>query len=165
MAGFGLVGFGLVGLIVLSAGSAVAAEAMVPAGAAIVDRVKAEGVQIYDCRAAAGGGDAWVFREPLATLVRDGVTVGRHFAGPMWEMADGSSVKGRVVTQAAGAGSGDIPWLRLAVVAHGGSGALDGVTGVARVETQGGVFSGACATVGTFHLEPYSAEYVFFSGE
>lgn len=117
-------GLGMIGLVVWGAGSAVAAETMVPAGAVIVDRVQAEGVQIYDCKAAAGAAATWVFREPLATLLKDGVTVGRHFAGPSWAMVDGSSVTGRVVEQAAGAGAGDIASLRLAVVTHGGSGVL-----------------------------------------
>ena len=38
---------------------------------------------------------AWAFREPIATLVLDGKTVGRHYAGPSWEYMDGSAVVGR----------------------------------------------------------------------
>lgn len=162
--------------LVMTAGAAAAEGARealvavgVPAGAVTVQVVQAQGVQIYVCAAltqggSAGGGSAWAFREPLATLLRDGATVGRHFAGPIWEMADGSWVKGRVVTQAAGERAGDIPWLRLAVVGHGGDGVLGAATGVARVATHGGVFGGACDVVGAFHLEPYSAEYIFYSG-
>lgn len=157
--------------LVMTAGSAAAEGARealvavgVPAGAVTVQVVQAQGVQIYVCAASAGGGPGWAFREPLATLLRDGATVGRHFAGPTWEMADGSWVTGRVVTQAAGERAEDIPWLRLAVVGHGGDGVLGAVTGVARVATHGGVFGGACDVVGAFHLEPYSAEYIFYSG-
>jgi hypothetical protein len=32
---------------------------------------------------------------------------------------------------------------------------------VQRLETRGGVFSGECQAVGSLHLEPYSADYVF----
>ena len=34
------------------------------------------------------------------------------------------------------------------------------VCGVARVETHGGVVTGACGTVGALRLEPYSAVYL-----
>ncbi len=35
---------------------------------------------------------SWTFREPIATLLDDGKTVGRHYAGPNWEDNDGSAV-------------------------------------------------------------------------
>lgn len=135
-------------------------EGVVPAGAVTVLRVQAEGVQIYDC-VAADGGAAWRFREPLATLMVGGKTVGRHYAGPWWALEDGSSVRGRVVESAAGESAADIPWLRLAVAGRSGDGALSGVTEVARVETRGGVVTGACGSVGALRLEPYSAVYLF----
>ncbi len=49
------------------------------------------------------------FREPIATLMIDGKTVGRHFAGPIWEMTDGSAVGAKVSAQAPGATANDIP--------------------------------------------------------
>ena len=36
------------------------------------------------------------FREPIATLLADGKTVGRHYAGPNWEHSDGSAVAAKV---------------------------------------------------------------------
>jgi hypothetical protein len=30
----------------------------------------------------------WTLREPIATLLLDGKTVGRHYAGPNWEHMD-----------------------------------------------------------------------------
>ncbi len=137
-------------------------EGVVPAGAATVLRVQAEGVQIYDC-VAADGGAAWRFREPLATLMVGGKTVGRHYAGPWWALEDGSAVRGRVVASAAGERAADIPWLRLTVVERSGDGALSGVTSVARVETRGGVVTGACGAVGALRLESYSAVYLFLT--
>ena len=53
-----------------------------------------------------GGTDgklAWAFREPIATLFQDGKTVGRHYAGPTWELSDGSAVVGKVAASAPGA--------------------------------------------------------------
>ena len=55
----------------------------------------AEGAQVYECKAEAVGKLAWTFREPIAALTLDGKTVGRHYAGPRWELADGSQVEGK----------------------------------------------------------------------
>jgi hypothetical protein len=61
--------------------------AQVPATIAASDETAvaiyhAEGAQIYECKAGADGKLGWVFREPIATLLLDGKTVGRHYAGP-----------------------------------------------------------------------------------
>ena len=63
----------------------------------------AEGAQVYECKAGADGKLAWAFREPIATLMLDGKTVGRHYAGPNWEHSDGSAVVGKAVGNAPGA--------------------------------------------------------------
>lgn len=124
----------------------------------------AQGVQIYECKAVGGGALAWKFREPLATLIHDDKTMGRHFAGPGWELTDGSGVTGKVEARAAGKTAHDVAWLRLDVVRHTGSGVLSDVTAVQRINTHGGVFSGSCDQAGAVHLEPYSADYVFLKG-
>jgi hypothetical protein len=62
--------------------------------------VHAEGAPIYECKADSGGNLTRQFREPIAALMIDGKTVGRHFAGPSWEIADGSAVMGKVVGRA-----------------------------------------------------------------
>jgi hypothetical protein len=80
----------------------------------------AEGVQIYDCKADSAGKPAWQFREPLATLLQDNKTVGRHFAGPTWELADGTAIVGKVAAQAPGRTANDIAVLKLDVVNHRG---------------------------------------------
>src|ERR1700761_5550900 len=58
----------------------------------------AEGAQLYECKPDSGkpGALTWQFREPIATLIRDGKSVGQHYAGPTWDYHDGSSVKGKV---------------------------------------------------------------------
>src|SRR5438874_12467956 len=87
----------------------------------------AEGAQVYECKAGGDGKLAWAFREPIATLVLDGKTIGRHYAGPNWEHIDGSAVVGKVAASAPGATPKDIPLLKLEVVSSRGSGALSGV--------------------------------------
>ena len=143
-----------------------AASAQVPAaiaapGETAVVALHAEGAQVYECKAGNDGKLAWAFREPIATLVLDGKTVGRHYAGPNWEHTDGSAVTAKAAGNAPGKSASDIPWLKLEVTQQRGSGTLAGVTTVQRINTAGGVFSGACDNAGTFHSAPYSADYVF----
>jgi hypothetical protein len=130
-------------------------------GETVVLSLHAEGAQVYECKAGADGKLGWAFREPIATLLADGKTVGRHYAGPSWEHSDGSAVVGKVAASAPGAAANDIAWLKLDVVSSRGSGVLTGVTTVQRIHTQGGKFEGACETAGAFKSIPYSADYVF----
>ena len=130
-------------------------------GEATVLTVHAEGAQIYECRAGADGKPAWAFREPIATLLVDGKTVGRHYSGPNWEHSDGSAVVGKAAGNAPGATPNDIPWLKLEVISHRGSGTLTAATTVQRINTQGGKLDGACDKAGSFRSAPYSAEYLF----
>ena len=102
-----------------------------------------------------------MFREPIATLLLDGKTVGRHYAGPNWEHSDGSAVVGKAIANAPGAAPKDIPWLKLEVTSHRGSGILSGVTTVLRINTVGGKLDGGCDRPGSFQSAPYSADYVF----
>ena len=65
-----------------SAASAQVPDAIAAPGETVVATLHAEGAQVYECKADAGGKLAWQFREPIATLLLDGKTVGRHYAGP-----------------------------------------------------------------------------------
>jgi hypothetical protein len=136
-------------------------EAVAALGETVVLTLHAEGAQVYECKAGADGKPAWAFREPVATLLLDGKTVGRHYAGPNWEYSDGSAVVGKAAANVPGTTAADIPWLRLDVVAQRGSGVLAGVTTVQRINTQGGKLDGACDKAGSFRSAPYSADYVF----
>jgi hypothetical protein len=131
-------------------------------GQTLVAIVHAEGAQVYECKADTAGKLAWQFREPIATLLAGGKTVGRHYAGPNWELADGSGVVGKVAGRAPGASATDIPLLKLEVTAQRGSGQLTDVTTVQRLNTRGGAADGVCARAGAFLSVPYSAEYTFF---
>jgi hypothetical protein len=136
-------------------------DAIAAPGEAVVLSVHAEGAQVYECKAGADGKSAWAFREPIATLLVDGKTVGRHYAGPNWEHNDGSAVVGKTAGNAPGKTPNDIPWLKLSVVSQRGSGVLTGVTTVQRINTRGGKLEGACDKAGSFSSAPYSADYVF----
>ena len=126
----------------------------------VVQKVHAVGAQVYECKTD-GHGLSWSFREPIATMLSDGRTVGRHFAGPSWEMSDGSLVTGKAVAKAPGDGADDIPWLRLEVTTHRGEGILKDVMVVQRIATVGGNRSGPCTSEGALVSVPYAADYVF----
>jgi hypothetical protein len=151
----------LAATIVARADAAQMPDAIAAPGETVVAAFHAEGAQIYDCKADAGGQLTWQLREPIATLLRDGMTVGRHYAGPNWEASDGSAITGKVVANVPGTTPADIPWLKLDVVAHRGSGTLSGVTTVQRTNTHGGVLNGPCDRAGAYFSAPYSADYVF----
>ncbi|MBB4260695.1 MULTISPECIES: DUF3455 domain-containing protein [unclassified Bradyrhizobium] len=136
-------------------------DAIAAPGESVVLSVHAEGAQVYECKAGTDGKLAWSFREPIATLLSDGKTIGRHYAGPNWELADGSAVTAKAAGNAPGATAADIPWLKLDVTARRGSGTLTPVATVQRINTHGGKLDGACDKAGEFRSAPYSAEYVF----
>src|SRR6266542_2466355 len=118
---------------------------------AIVVTLHAEGAQIYECKAGSDRKLAWILREPIATLLLEGKTVGRHSAGPNWEHMDGSAVTAKVLAHAPGATPKDVPLLKLEVVGSRGSGALSGLTTIQRINTQGGRHDGACDKAGALH--------------
>jgi hypothetical protein len=152
-------------LLLTAATGALAGETLPDAiqapGETAVVTLHAEGAQVYECRATADGKLTWVFRVPIATLFENGETVGRHYAGPNWEHADGSAVTGKAIGNAPGATANDIPMLKLEVVARRGSGTLANISTVQRINTAGGKLDGACDKAGAFKSVPYSADYVF----
>jgi hypothetical protein len=123
--------------------------------------IYAEGAQVYECKADAQSRLMWTFRELVATLIRDGRTVGRHYAGPHWELEDGGIVQGKVSGRAPGATAADIPLLKLEVAARKGQGALTAATTIQRINTKGGQLDGPCDAAGTFRSVAYSTDYVF----
>jgi hypothetical protein len=136
-------------------------DAIAAAGETAVLTVHAEGAQVYECKADAGGKLVWQFREPIATLMLEGKTVGRHYAGPTWEHSDGSAVMAKAVGRAPGVAQRDIPWLKLEATERRGNGALSDVTTIQRINTQGGATDGSCERAGALLSMPYSADYVF----
>jgi hypothetical protein len=129
--------------------------------------VPAKGVQIYECRMGKTGGYEWAFVAPDAELFdTTGKRIGRHYAGPHWEAADGSKVVAKLVERADAPKAGDIPWLLLGAKSVGPEGSFSRVTSIQRVNTTGGMAPKAgCsqANAGTPVRVPYSADYYLFT--
>jgi Protein of unknown function (DUF3455) len=142
-------------------GRAQVPDALVAPGEVPMLTVHAEGAQIYECKTDPAGRLTWQFREPIAALMVDGKTVGRHYTGPCWELADGGAVTGNVVARAPGVSDKDIPLLRLEVTSRRGAGQLTAASVIQRINTRGGAAGGSCERSGTLLSVPYSADYVF----
>ena len=135
----------------------------------VIVTLHAAGAQLYECKLNSSnkpeaGALTWQFREPIATLMLDGKSVGRHYAGPTWDYYDGSGVKGKTTASTPGATPNDIPWLKIEIVDHRNSGILSNVTTIRRINTRGGLAQGSCERAGDFLSVPYSADYVFLRG-
>ena len=142
---------------------------LVPPGEQVVERVAANGAQIYQCRATPGTGDGmgWVFVAPEAELFdARGGSAGKHYAGPHWEASDGSKIVGAAKARSDAPQAGAIPWLLLTAKSVGGEGRFSKVTSVQRINTNGGVApTRACdaKSLGATERVPYTADYVMFS--
>lgn len=136
-------------------------DAIAAPGETAILMLHAEGAQVYECKSGTDGALTWTLREPIATLLQNGKTVGRHYAGPTWEVGDGSTIVGQVAGTSPGSVAMDIPWLKLTVTSKRGTGVLSAVTTVQRINTVGGRLIGACYKPGTYESVPYAADYVF----
>jgi hypothetical protein len=95
-----------------------------------------------------------------------GNRIGRHYAGPHWESADGSKVLGTVKERADAPAADAIPWLLLNAKPAGSEGSFSKVTSIQRVSTVGGVAPEAgCSqtAIGTTARIKYTADYYFFT--
>jgi hypothetical protein len=134
---------------------------------ALITALHAEGAQIYECKpdisrpAGQAHSLTWQFREPIATLMVGGQSVGRHYAGPSWDLVDGGGVKGKVVLSRPAPDANDIPWLELQVVDHRNKGILSDAVTVLRINTKGGIAPGSCESEGKYLSIPYAADYLF----
>jgi hypothetical protein len=125
----------------------------------------AKGVQIYKCAPKPDAtGYEWTFTAPQAELFdQAGTRVGTHYAGPTWELTDGSKVVGAEKEKAAMPGT--IPWVLLSAKSSEGNGKLAGVTFIQRVDTAGGAApTEGCdaAHSGEQREVPYTANYHFY---
>ncbi len=139
----------------------------VPAGAKQTMATTGVGEITYECREKANmaGAHEWVFVAPVATLYgADRKRVGKYYAGPTWEAADGSKVTGKQVAVAP-AMAGSIPLQLVKAEPAMGMGAMQGVSYIQRLNTKGGVApAAACdaATKGKRQQVAYEADYVFY---
>ena len=128
----------------------------------------AVGVQIYTCRAVAGG-FAWSSATPRADLDDDnGTVIVKHFGGPSWQAKDGSTVVGSSVDGVT-VDPTAIPWLllkRASATAGPDGDRLYGTTFIQRIATTGGLPPAAAdcdaTSAGTAREIPYTADYVFW---
>lgn len=148
---------------------AVPAELQVDAGNKLFLVAHAVGVQMYACNAT-GGGYAWSFAGPRATLYDDrGNVVATHYRGPTWEARDGSKVVGQLAKPPVTVDPTAIAWLLLSAASTsvGPDGdRLAGTTYIQRIATTGGIQPSAdecnSTTAGTTSEVAYTAEYAFW---
>jgi hypothetical protein len=137
-----------------------------PKGARLVLHAIGKGDQVYTCKLE-GSQYSWTFKEPRAELFDEkGKHIGRHFAGPSWQLEDESRVTGKVIAHTNSPDGDGIPWLLLAAVDHSGAGLMGSVTDIQRLNTRGGKAPGhGCDAqhVGEESRVAYSADYLFFS--
>jgi hypothetical protein len=159
----------LAGLIVLATPTRATAEEQriaAPPGAKLLLEAAAQGVQIYTCEKGSDGYH-WVFSAPDAALFDEtGRQIGIHFAGPTWQVEDGSKIVGEVTAQAPAPEPHAIAWLLLRVKSRDGNGILSSVDFVRRIDTQGGAAPPtACdATQAAARARMrYSARYLFYA--
>ena len=134
------------------------ADIQVPAGNKLASHLYATGLQVYRWT-----GTAWTLARPDAGLFADAAytgQVGTHGAGPTWESASGSIVKGEVEIRCNRPGT--IQWLRLRAVRADGPGIFDRTTYIQRVNTTGGKAPATAGTTGEVRSIPYTAEYFFY---
>ncbi len=146
----------------------VAAAVKVPDGHTIALQTVGKGEILYECREKkdAAGQWEWTFIGPDAVLTdRSGNAVGKYYGPPAtWESNDGSKVTATQVAISP-AGAGSIPLQLVKANPASGPGAMQGVTYIQRLATQGGVApTSACATAtkGAKEKVKYQADYIFW---
>ena len=139
----------------------------VPAGQKMMMAATGVGEITYECREKkdVAGQHEWAFVAPVATLYSaDRKTVGKYYAGPTWEAADGSKVTGKQLAVSP-ASPGNIALQLVKADPATGSGAMTGVSYIQRLNTKGGVAPAlACdaASKGQRQQVRYEADYVFY---
>jgi hypothetical protein len=143
----------------------------VPSGQVLAVSARAAGAQIYACTADKDDPTrfSWTLKAPEATLRdKSGKPLGKHYAGPTWEAADGSKVVGEVVAKSDAPDPAAIPWLLLRAKSTSGTGIFSTVASIQRLHTVGGKppangcdrdRSGKEARVS------YSAQYLFYAAQ
>lgn len=146
---------------------ALPATVQVPAGHQVVMQTVGVGKIAYECKAKKDmSGHEWAFGGPDAVLNdRGGMQVGTYVGPPAtWASRDGSAVTATQVAVAP-AGAGNIPYQLVKANPATGSGAMQGVSYIQRVATQGGVAPmSACSAsnLGARQWVPYQADYIFW---
>ncbi|OOG39086.1 DUF3455 domain-containing protein [Polaromonas sp. A23] len=144
------------------------ATVQVPAGNKVAMETVGMGDITYQCNAKKdmAGQFEWVFVGPDAKLMdRGGKQVGKYYGPPAtWEAMDGSKLTAVQLAVAPNM-PGSIPLQLVKGNPAMGSGAMQGVTYIQRVNTQGGVAPAAPCTVANLSAKQvvkYQADYIFY---
>ena len=128
----------------------------VPAHSRLVLRAIGSGDQVYGCVSG-----HWTLKVPDAKLLsQEGSVIGRHFAGPTWQLKDGSWIKGKAVAKQVAPDATAVPWLLLESV--GGTGRLGTIRFIQRTETHGGNAPDGSCSHNVVRRVPYTATYSFY---
>jgi hypothetical protein len=136
----------------------------VPAGYPLVHKMAAKGHQIYVC-----DGSQWVLSAPSAVLMDPHApfdVLGHHYAGPQWRGNDGSTIRGRKLTEVPSPDANAIPWLLLEVVERSGNGVFAPIAFIQRVNTVAGKKpTTTCSASNKNELSwiNYTADYYFYA--
>jgi len=129
-------------------------------------QVHVKGDQIYACRSESSQ-FAWILKAPDARLLdKKDQPIGKHFAGPTWQISDGSQVTAKASMSVASPDAASIPWLLLKVVSHEVNGVLSRATSIQRLNTKGGKAPASGCEADHVNQEvrvPYSADYLFYA--
>ena len=128
----------------------------VPPHSSLLLQAVGSGDQVYGCV-----NGSWALKAPDAKLLnQEGSVIGRHFAGPTWQLNDGSWVKGKAVARQVAPDPTAVPWLLLESV--GGTGRLATVRFIQRTETSGGDAPDSSCSQNATRRIPYTATYSFY---
>ena len=139
-----------------------------PAGQEVVLKAAAKGDQVYTCKEKDGarGVYEWTLKAPDAMLFDEtGKAIGKHYAGPTWELVDGSKVGGKVRAKVDSPDAGAIAWLLLETTSNAGNGRLGAAKSVQRVDTSGGMAPASGCDAAHVNSEAriaYAATYYFY---
>ena len=128
----------------------------VPPHSKLLLQAVGRGDQVYGCVSG-----SWALTAPDAKLLdQKGSVIGRHFAGPTWQLNDGSWVKGKAVAKQGAPDARAVPWLLLE--STGGTGRLGAVRFIQRTATHGGNAPNGSCSQSAARRVPYTATYSFY---
>jgi Protein of unknown function (DUF3455) len=124
--------------------------------AVLMLEAQGKGDQIYGC--VEGN---WMLIGPDARLFNEqGNVIGRHYAGPTWQLKDGSLVRGKAIATTPPSDAQSVPWLLLK--ASFGTGEFKAVMFIQRRNTHGGAAPSTTCKGNVKLRVPYTANYLFY---
>ena len=126
--------------------------------------LSADGVHVFECKAAAGG-FSWTFVAPDVTLYEGGRSVATQTVPNLWESSSDRSSVSATVRSTQAAGGTALPWALMTAVPLSETGMFAGVTSIQRVNTSGGVAPASgcgASSAGSETRVPFTADYYFY---